>query len=252
MRIIARLDVKGPNLIKSINLEGLRVMGNPNDFAKKYYKEGADELIFMDLVASLYNRNSLHDIIKLACEDIFIPFTVGGGIRSLDDALKIFDSGADKISIHTNAVQNPNILSILSKRFGSQAIVLSVEAKKNQKEKWDDYVESGREKTDLDVVEWVKKAQDLGIGEILLTSVDKEGTTEGFDIDLITAVTDVVDVPVIASGGFGKLNDVEQAVKIGGADAIALAHVLHYEKISLRDIRNKAIDLNLGVRKFNQ
>ena len=152
MRIIARLDVKGPNLIKSINLEGLRVMGNPNDFAKKYYREGADELIFMDLVASLYNRNSLHEIIKLACEDIFIPFTVGGGIRSLDDALKIFDSGADKISLNTNAVQNPNILSILSKRFGSQAIVLSVEAKKKQKEKWDVYVESGREKTDLDVV----------------------------------------------------------------------------------------------------
>ena len=166
--------------------------------------------------------------------------------------MKIFDSGADKISLNTNAVQNPDILSILSKRFGSQAIVLSVEAKKKQNDKWDVYVESGREKTDLDVVTWVKKAQDLGIGEILLTSVDKEGTTEGFDVDLIKAVTDVVDVPVIASGGFGKLDDVEQAIKIGGADAIALAHVLHYEKISLRDIRNKAIDLSLNVRKFNQ
>ena len=143
-------------------------------------------------------------------------------------------------------------MSILSKRFGSQAIVLSVEAKKKQKEKWDVYVESGREKTDLDVIDWVKQAQDLGIGEILLTSVDQEGTTEGFDVDLIKSVTNVVDVPVIASGGFGKLDDLEKAVKIGGADAVAIAHVLHYEKISLRDIRNKAIELNLDVRKFNQ
>lgn len=252
MRIIARLDVKGPNLIKSINLEGLRVIGNPNDYAKKYYNDGADELIFMDLVASLYNRNSLHDIIKLACKDIFIPFTVGGGIRSLDDALKIFDSGADKISLNTSAVQNPNLLSTLSKRFGSQAIVLSVEAKKMQKNKWDVFIESGREKTDLDVVEWVKKGSDLGIGEILLTSVDKEGTTEGFDTDLLKSVTQAVDVPVIASGGFGKLSDLEKAVTIGGADAIAAAHVLHYEKISIREIRNKAIDLNFDVRKFDQ
>lgn len=252
MRIIARLDVKGSNLIKSINLEGLRVIGNPNDYAKKYYNDGADELIFMDLVASLYNRNSLHDIMKLACKDIFIPFTVGGGIRSLDDALKIFDSGADKISLNTSAVQNPNLLSTLSKRFGSQAIVLSVEAKKMQKNKWDVFIESGREKTDLDVVEWVKKGSDLGIGEILLTSVDKEGTTEGFDTDLLKSVTQAVDVPVIASGGFGKLSDLEKAVTIGGADAIAAAHVLHYEKISIREIRNKAIDLNFDVRKFDQ
>ena len=130
MRIIGRLDIKGPNLIKAINLEGLRVVGNPNDFAVEYYKNGADELIFMDIVASLYNRNSLHDIIKLASKNIFIPFTVGGGIRSLDDALKIFDSGADKIAINTRAVQEPELINTLSKRFGSQAIVLSIEAKK--------------------------------------------------------------------------------------------------------------------------
>ena len=146
MRIIARLDIKNSNLIKSINFEGLKVLGNPNVFAKKYYEEGADELIFMDLVASLYNRNSLHDIIKKASENIFIPFTVGGGIRTIDDALKIFDSGADKIAVNTAAIKNPKLINNLAKRFGSQAIVVSIEAKK-QNDMWEAYIESGREQT---------------------------------------------------------------------------------------------------------
>ena len=251
MRIIARLDVKGPNLIKSINLEGLKVMGDPNNFAKKYYQEGADELIFMDLVASLYNRNSLHEIIKLTSKDVFIPLTVGGGIRSLEDALKIFDSGADKISINTRAIQDPKLVGSLSKRFGSQAVVLSVEAKKMSDNKWEAYIESGREKTDLDVIDWVKKATDLGAGEILLTSVDREGTCKGFDTELINSVSKITSIPIIASGGFGKIEDLELATK-AGADAVAIAHMLHYKKLNLREIRDHLLKKNIKVRKFNQ
>jgi len=249
MRIIPRLDIKGPNLIKSINLEGLRIVGDPNLYAIDYYNKGADELIFMDLVASLYNRNSLHDIIKLACKNIFIPFTVGGGIRSVDDALKIFDCGADKISINTKAVQSPDLISQLSRRFGCQAIVLSVEAKKISDFKWQVYVESGRQQTNLEVIEWIKKATDLGVGEILLTSVDREGTCKGFDVDLIKSVSEVTNVPIIASGGFGKLEDIDLAFK-AGADAISIAHMLHYKKIQLREIRDHLIKLNSNVREF--
>ena len=251
MRIIGRLDIKGPNLIKSINLEGLRIVGNPNDFAVQYYKNGADELIFMDIVASLYNRNSLHEIIKLATKKIFIPFTVGGGIRSVDDALKIFDSGADKIAINTRAVQEPKLINTLSKRFGSQAVVLSVEAKNISENKWEAYVESGRERTNLDVINWVKKAADLGAGEVLLTSVDNEGTCKGFDNKLSSSVSNSVNIPIIASGGFGDTNDIKEAEK-AGANGIAIAHMLHYKKMTIREIRQYAIDSKIKVRNFNQ
>lgn len=250
MRIIPRLDIKGSNLIKCINLEGLRVVGDPNQYAIEYYKNGADELIFLDIVASLYSRNSLHDIIKTACKDIFIPFTVGGGIRSVDDALKIFDSGADKISLNTRAVQNPKLINDLSKRFGSQSIVVSIEAKKFEKE-WKIYVEAGKEKTDLDVIDWTKKISDLGAGEILLTSIDNEGTCVGYDLELIHKVSKSTSIPIIASGGFGKLQDLNKASE-AGADAIAVAHMLHYKKIEIQEIRKKAIKSNMNVRKFNQ
>ena len=251
MRIIARLDIKNSNLIKSINFEGLKVLGNPNKFAKKYYDEGADELIFMDLVASLYNRNSLHDIIKEASKNIFIPFTVGGGIRTIDDALKIFDSGADKIAVNTAAIKNPKLISNLANRFGSQAIVVSIEAKK-QKDMWEAYIESGREHTGINVENWVKKASDLGAGEFLITSVDREGTNKGFDTELLKLITNKTNLPVIASGGFGKLNDIKESFIDSKVDAIAIADAIHYNKFNLRDIRNEALKLNLKVRKFNQ
>ncbi len=251
MRIIARLDIKNSNLIKSINFEGLKVLGNPNVFAKKYYEEGADELIFMDLVASLYNRNSLHDIIKKASENIFIPFTVGGGIRTIDDALKIFDSGADKIAVNTAAIKNPKLINNLAKRFGSQAIVVSIEAKK-QNDMWEAYIESGREQTGINVENWVKKASDLGAGEILITSVDREGTNKGFDTELLKLITNKTNLPVIASGGFGKLNDIKEALIDSKVDAIAIADAIHYNKFNIRDIRSEALNLNLKVRKFNQ
>ena len=198
----------------------------------------------------MYSRNSLHDIIKTACKNIFIPFTVGGGIRSIDDALKIFDSGADKISLNTKAVQNPKLINDLSKKFGSQSIVVSLEAKRFDK-KWKIYIEAGKERTELDVVDWTKKISDLGAGEILLTSIDNEGTCVGYDLELIHKVSNSTSVPVIASGGFGKLQDLDLAAD-AGADAIAVAHMLHYKKIQIQEIRKKAIKSNMKVRKFNQ
>lgn len=251
MRIIGRLDIKNENLIKSINLEGLRVIGDPNKFAKKYYTDGADELIFMDLVASLYNRNSLHDIIKNVSKDVFIPITVCGAIRSIDDALKIFDSGADKIAINTAAVKYPNLINLLAKRFGSQAIVISIEAKKKINS-WEVYIESGREQTNVSVQNWVKEATDRGCGEILITSIDQEGTGRGFDTELLTTVTKNTSVPVIASGGFGDLKDVKAGFVDSKVDAIAVADAIHHNKISLRQIRKKALSLGLNVREFNQ
>ena len=252
MRIIARLDIKNSNLIKSINFEGLKVIGDPNSFAKKYYNEGADELIFMDLVASLYNRNNLHEIVKKASENIFIPLTVGGGIRSIEDALRIFDSGADKIAINTAAIKNPNLITKLANRFGSQAIVVSIEAKRKENKLWEAYIESGREQTGINVVNWAKTAAEMGCGEILLTSIDHEGTGRGFDQELLQAVTREMNIPIIASGGFGKLDDLETAFIKSKVDAIAIADAIHYEKKNLREIRDGAINLGLDVRNFNQ
>ena len=203
-------------------------MGDPNKFAIKYYSEGADELIFMDLVASLYNRNSLHEIIKLACRNIFIPFTVGGGIRSVDDASKIFDSGADKVAINTAAVKNPNIIQELSKRFGSQAIVLSVEAKKKENMKWEVYIESGRESTGIDVIDWVKKGAELGAGELLLTSVDMEGTTKGFDIELYEKASKICSIPLLAHGGAKKPDDVYEVFTKTDIDDAVIASAFHF------------------------
>jgi len=218
-RLIARLDIKGPNLIKGVHLEGLRVIGSPNEHALRYYEQGADELVYMDIVASLYGRNSLADIVEKAARDVFVPMTVGGGIRSVDDATRLLRAGADKVAVNTAAVQNSVLILEIAKRFGSQCMVLSIEAKQIGADRWEAYTDNGRERTGLDVIEWVKKGVALGAGEILLTSVDREGTKKGFDTRLIRAVTDVVSVPVIASGGMGEPAHVADAVRQGGADA---------------------------------
>jgi imidazole glycerol-phosphate synthase subunit HisF len=250
LRLIARLDIKGPNLIKGIHLEGLRVMGDPQSFAKKYYEDGADELIYIDIVASLYNRNNLSDIIHRAAQDVFIPITVGGGIRSLEDATHILRSGADKVAINTAAVKRPELISEMARRFGSQCMVLSIEAKKSGSGSWEAYTDNGREHTGLDVVTWAKRAKELGAGEILLTSVDQEGTCRGFDQELVQAVSSVVSIPVIASGGMGALSDVEDVVVVGKADAIAMANVLHYDKLSIQKVRNHCLDKEISVRSL--
>ena len=251
IRLIARLDIKGQNLIKGIHLEGLRVIGSPNKFAHKYYNQGADELIFMDTVASLYGRNHLGDIIKSVAKDIFIPMTVGGGIRSVEDAIAILRLGADKVAVNTAAVERPALISEISNALGSQAMVLSVEAKKIDKKKWEVYTDNGRESTGIDVIEWLIKGENLGAGEVLLTSVDFEGTRKGFDLDLIKAATDKISIPVIASGGMGKYQDLYDAVYNADADAIAMADILHYNRMNFDEIRKESITSGIILRNYD-
>lgn len=251
-RLIARLDIKGPNLIKGVHLEGLRVIGSPNDHALRYYEQGADELVYVDIVASLYGRNNLADILEKAARDVFVPMTVGGGIRSVDDATRLLRAGADKVAVNTAAVQNSVLISDIAKRFGSQCMVLSIEAKQIGVDRWEAYTDNGRGRTGLDVIEWVKRGVALGAGEILLTSVDREGTKKGFDTRLVRAVTDVVSVPVIASGGMGEPAHVADAVRQGGADAVAMADILHYRRATIEDIRAAAVAAGLDVRKHER
>ena len=252
VRIIARLDIKGPNLIKGIHLEGLRVIGSPGEHALRYYLQGIDELIYMDCVASLYGRNHLGSIVSAAAKDIFVPMTVGGGIRSVEDATQILRAGADKVAINTAAVSNPQLVTDIARRFGSQCMVLSVEAKQVGHERWEVYTDNGRERTGLDVVEWVKRGVALGAGEVLLTSVDREGTRKGFDISLVRAVAAEVSVPLIASGGMGKPEDLVDVVREGGADAVAMADILHYKRSEVGVIRAVAMAEGLGVRNYER
>ena len=247
VRLIARLDVKAPNLVKGIQLEGLRKLGDPNEFALRYYQEGIDEIYYEDIVASLYERNSLLDIVEQTTRNIFVPVTVGGGLRSVADVAAVLRAGADKVAINTAAIKNPEIISAVAQRFGSQCMVLSVQAKQ-QGNSWEAYLDNGREHSGLDVVEWVKKGEALGAGEILLTSVDREGTAKGFDLELVKAVTEQVDIPVIASGGMGSLEDLGSVVQAGGADAVAMAHMLHYSLCTIMDARAHCIASGIPVR----
>lgn len=249
VRLIARLDIKSPNLIKGIHLEGLRKIGDPQQFAQAYYAAGADEIIYMDIVASLYNRYSLSDIVRRTAEQVFIPITVGGGLRSLADVEQALRSGADKVAINTAAVARPELITEVATRFGSQCMVLGIEAKRSGEGRWEAYTDNGREHTGLDVVEWVRRAVDLGAGEILLTSVDQEGTRRGFDIALTRAVSDSVRVPVIASGGMGTIEHLTSVVRDGHADAVAMADVLHYKRLSMADIRKGAREAGIPARE---
>lgn len=251
VRLIARLDIKGPNLIKSVHLEGLRVIGDPQEYARRYYEQGADELIYMDIVASLYGRNNLIDVVRRAADDVFIPMTVGGGVRSVDDAKQLLRAGADKVAVNTAATHRPELLTEISRRFGSQCTVLSIEAKRVGSKRWEAYTDNGRERTGMDVVEWARRGCDLGAGEILLTSVDQEGTRKGFDVELIQAVTREVPVPVIASGGMGKPEDLVSAVR-HGADAVAMADILHYGRAAVGDVRRVAQDAVIAVRAYER
>ncbi len=248
-RLIARLDIKGPNLIKGVHLEGLRVIGDPQEHARRYYEAGADELIYMDVVASLYGRNNLTDIVRYTAENVFIPLTVGGGIRSIDDVRLLLRSGADKIALNTAAIGRPELISEIAGRFGSQCVVVSIEAKRRPGgHGWECLTDNGREHSSLDVVAWAERAVKLGAGEILLTSIDQEGTRKGFDIELIRAVNSVVTIPVIASGGMGSVDHLVAAAHDGGADAVAMADILHYKRSDLPAIRAAARAAGLPVR----
>lgn len=248
IRVLARLDIKGPNLIKGVHLEGLRIVGNPIDFASMYYQDGVDEMLFMDSVASLYGRNHLADIIRVTAHDVFVPITVGGGIRSVSDAKDVLKSGADKIAINSAAVARPELIKEIAESFGSQAMVLSVEAKKTQNEQWEVYTDNGREKSGLLVKEWVEQAQSLGAGEMLITSVDKEGTCRGFDVELMNQVCSTVSVPVIASGGMGKPSDLDDLIIGSDISALAIANALHYKKTSIPEIKKRIDSLGIKVR----
>jgi len=227
-RIIARLDIKGPNLVKGVHLEGLRVLGSPEDFAKYYYENGADELFYQDVVASLFGRNSLDSIITRTAKMAFIPLTVGGGLRTITDITRVLRAGADKVSINTAAIKNPKFIEEAVKIFGSSTIVIGIEAVKQNDGTYVAYTDNGREFTGIDVVEWAKKVESLGAGEICLTSVDKEGTGTGFDYELTKMVTDVCSIPVIAHGGAGCVDDIRKVIQEANADAVAIASVLHY------------------------
>jgi len=248
LRLIARLDVKGPDLIKSVQLEGVRKVGDPRTFARRYYTEGADEIIYMDAVASLYSRETLTELVRRTAEEVFVPITVGGGLRTAEDVRQMLRAGADKIAINSAATQHPPLIRELAERFGSQCVVLQVDAKRRQPQGWEALRDGGREHTGLDVVDWVRRAEELGAGEILLTSVDREGTRRGFDIELVRAVTEVTSIPVIASGGMGSIEHLFEVVDRTGVDAVAMAHVLHYGVHGLADIRKKCRERSLMVR----
>tara|TARA_B100000900_G_C20462624_1_gene667939 strand:+ start:15 stop:860 length:846 start_codon:yes stop_codon:yes gene_type:complete len=249
VRIIPRLDVKGSSLVKGIHFEGLRVLGNPNNFAKYYYDSGADEILYVDVVASLFERNSLSDIISSTAKEIFIPVTVAGGVRTLSDIHNILRSGADKISLNTAAINNPRFIKEASLKYGSSTIVVSIEAVKDSDGKYYAYTDNGREWTGVEVLEWVRKVEELGAGEIIISSIDKEGTGEGYDIELTRMVSESVSIPVIAHGGAGHPNDILDVIVKGKADAVSVASILHYGNIRSSEDLNDIDEGNIEFLK---
>ena len=237
IRIIPRLDIKGPNLVKGIHFEGLRVLGKPEAFARHYYEHGADELIYQDVVASLYGRNSLLDIVERTSKEIFIPLCVGGGLRNLDDIRNVLRSGADKVAINTAAIDRPDLISEAARAFGSSTIVVSIEAMRQADGKYEAFADFGRQSTGVDAIEWASRAVELGAGELLITAIDREGTGKGYDLDLTRKIAESVLVPVIALGGAGSNEHVFKVVDQGQADAVSMASILHYGVIKDTEFR---------------
>lgn len=231
IRVIPRLDIKGPNLVKGIHLEGLRVLGLPERFSSYYFQDEADELIYIDSVASLYGRNNLKEIVEETAQNVFIPMTVGGGIRTIHDIRSLLRAGADKIAINTGAVRNPKLIAEAAKMFGSQCIVLSIQAMKLGNGKYEAYTDNAREPTGKDVFEWAREAVDLGAGEILITSIDRDGTGYGYDIDLVSGIVGAVNVPVIACGGAGSALHVKELLDSCDVGAVCAASLFHYQAI---------------------
>lgn len=248
LRLIARLDIKNENVIKGIHLEGLRKIGDPIDLAKKYYQQGIDEIIFMDAVASLYGRNNLFHIIESACKEVFIPITIGGGIRNISDIEMALNSGADKIAINTHAIKNPELIIAASRIYGSQCIVGSIEAMKKSVNRWEAYTDNGREETGIDAIEWAKELENLGAGELIITSINQEGTNKGFDIELIKKVSENVTIPVIASGGAGKIGHINDVVNQTEVGAVAIASLLHYNIHNVEEIKTVLHQTGINIR----
>lgn len=248
IRVIPRLDIKGPNVVKPVHTEALRVVGKPKELARRYYEEGADELIYLDIVASLYQRNLDFDLLKSVTENIFIPMTVGGGIRTIHDINNALRSGADKVAINTHALHHPEFLAEAAKEFGSQCIVLYIEAKKQPDGTYEAYTDGGREHSGVDAVKWAKRGVDLGVGEILLTSIDRDGTKQGYDLDLIKQITAFAPIPVIAHGGAGDPQTIYRAIDEGMADAVSVSSTFHYNDLKISDAKKYLKSKNINVR----
>lgn len=240
VRIIPRLEIKGPNLVKGIHFEGLRVLGKPEAFAKHYYQSGADELIYVDTVASLYGRNSLHEIVERTAREIFVPLTVAGGLRTLDDIRDVLRAGADKVAINTAAIKRPELIKEASRKFGSSTIVVSIQAIRLGGGRYEAYTDFGRESSGIDAMEWAQKAVELGAGELLVTSIDNDGTGQGYDHGLVRRITEAVPVPVIAGGGAGCKEHVHDVITQGTADAVSVASLLHYHLIKTLPLDDEA------------
>lgn len=247
VRIIAKLDVKPPMVVKPVHFEGLRKVGPPADIAENYYAQGADEIMYVDIVASLYQREILIDHIKATADRIFVPFGVGGGVRSVDDFSRLFHSGADKVVINTHAVQsNPDLIDEAAKVFGAQSVVVNIEAKRKNSD-WICYTDCGRIPSARKVSDWVNEVQDRGAGEILLQSVDSDGRQRGFDLDLIARVVQQSKIPVVAASGAGSMDDVLAVVKHANPSAVAISSILHYDKCTVLELKNYLMENGVEV-----
>ena len=248
IRIIPCLDVKNGRVVKGVNFVNLVDAGDPVEAAQAYDEAGADELCFLDITASHENRSILLDVVKRTAEKCFMPLTVGGGVRTNEDIKMLLDSGADKVSINTSAITNPNFIKEASEAFGSQCIVVAIDAKRNN-DGWQIFTHGGREPTSLDPIDFAKKAEFLGAGEILLTSMDRDGTKKGYDTDLLNKITKTLDIPVIASGGVGNIDHLIDGIKEGGASAVLAASIFHFGEITIKEVKDKLSEEGLSVRK---
>ena len=247
MRLISRLDVKNSNLIKTINLEGLRSLGNATDYALKYYREGIDEIFISDPVASLYNREPLYDVLENLTKNIFIPITIGGGIKCISDVVSLLRNGADKVALNTAVIENPELISDIANVTGSQSVVVSIQARRVE-HKWLCYTNCGRDNSGKDLVDWIIEAELRGAGEFIITSVDKEGTFSGVDRNLIQTALNTASVPITYSGGFGSLVEFQELPKIPSLSGLCIAGALHYGKVSICDLRNSMVKNGFDVR----
>lgn len=249
VRIIPRLDIKGPNVVKPVMTEALRVIGDPRKLIRRYYKEGADEIVYMDIVASLYGRNIDLDQLKRVTEGIFIPVAAGGGVRSIGDINNVLRAGADKVAINTYATTHPRFLKEAVETFGAQCIVLSLEAKKQPDGTYEAYTDGGRQRSGREVVAWVKEAIRMGVGEVLVTSIDGEGTREGYDLELVKSITKFAPVPVIAHGGAGSLESFLEVIEHGKADAVCASSIFHYREHKIGDVKKFLAAKGVRVRQ---
>lgn len=247
-RIIPCLDVDKGRVVKGIHFIGIKDAGDPVELAAFYDREGADEIVFLDITASHEKRGTVVDLASKTAKKVFIPYTIGGGISKIEHIREILKKGADKISINTAAVENPSLISEASGIFGSQCIVIAIDAKLRDKDFWEVYINGGRTPTGMDVFEWAKKVEELGAGEILLTSMDRDGTKDGYDIELTGGVTSIVNIPVIASGGAGKLEHLKDVIKYGGADAVLVASIFHFRQNTIREAKEYLRSEGINVR----